>query len=178
MEITWDLGGIFLLVLIVAVAVAALGYLSHQNRRASSQARSRHEFLISTSGVKEPVRVPEPLMPPEGGSRKIPIITGPAEKRKALRRKGNHTPILLSYSGNLAQAVPAVVLDRSTGGLGVWAPQDAAVGMRVQVRPVDAPEELPWFTLEVRHTRPRNGKWFLGLKFENKLPWGQLLYFG
>jgi len=95
-----------------------------------------------------------------------------------LRREGNPIPILLTFSGNPSEAVPGVVLDRSTGGLGVSAPHDAEVGMLVLVRPVDAPEEVPWFTLEVRHTHPKGSQWFLGLKFENKLPWSQLLYFG
>jgi len=102
----------------------------------------------------------------------------PRERREALRRGGQPVGAFVSYTVTDIAPVPAVVIDRSTGGLCLSVPAPAELGKLLSVRPADSPDTFPWLTVEVRHCRQQEDRWFLGCKFQRKLPWGELLQFG
>jgi hypothetical protein len=101
-----------------------------------------------------------------------------ADKRKHTRRGGDPRPVWLAVSPDGALAKNATVLDRSRGGLLLAVDESFDVGSVRYVRPCNADEDLEWIRLEVRHCRQRDGRWFLGCKFSNELPWGIILMFG
>jgi hypothetical protein len=51
-------------------------------------------------------------------------------------------------------------------------------GAVLAMRPADAPADVPWVHLEVRHCRRKGAMWYLGCKFSEELPWNVVLLFG
>jgi hypothetical protein len=74
--------------------------------------------------------------------------------------------------------VPALVLDRSRGGLLLGVSHARRAGDLFWVRAVNAPAEMDWVPMQVRHCRERDGRWLWGCKFMRELPWCELLLFG
>jgi hypothetical protein len=99
-------------------------------------------------------------------------------KRKHLRRKDIATPILLAKEKDGGEPITCSVVDRSRGGLGILVDQPILQGTVIRVRPVQAPEDVAWVRLEVRHCGRRGAGWFLGCRFTEQLPWTVILLFG
>jgi hypothetical protein len=108
-----------------------------------------------------------------------PILEdGSKEKRTSLRRKGKPVPILLRDAQASQDLGEGWVLDRSRGGLYLVVPEPVAEGTFLSLRPVQAPDTMPWVRVQVRRCRPKGKRWGLGCRFESEVPWGELLQFG
>jgi hypothetical protein len=58
-----------------------------------------------------------------------------------------------------------LVLNRSSGGLGLSMPQPASEGAVFGVRIAQATDAIPWVWVVVKHCRPLTNRWLLGCQF-------------
>jgi hypothetical protein len=108
-----------------------------------------------------------------------PFVHGSAtERRNALRRGGNPTPVLVTDQERTAEPFRAWVLDRSTGGLCLAVAEEVKPGTIFSVRAVNAPKTVPWVQVEVKSSREIDGNWELGCQFVKTPTWNVLLLFG
>lgn len=105
------------------------------------------------------------------------VTAGKKDRRKALRRKGNAVGVLFR-TGPKARVEPALVTDRSKGGLCLSVPDPVAVGTTLHIRACQAPDDCPWIQVRVRHCAANEKRWHLGCQFVEELPWNVLLLFG
>jgi hypothetical protein len=105
-------------------------------------------------------------------------VTGKGrERRTSVRRKGNPVGVVV-LAGEAAKAEPGLVINRSKGGLCLSLPGPVAAGTILQVRACQAPEDIPWIRVLVRHCVAKGDRWNLGCQFTEELPWSVLLLFG
>jgi hypothetical protein len=108
-----------------------------------------------------------------------PFVHGSAtERRNALRRGGNPVPVLVTDADVTRDPYRAWVLDRSTGGLCLAAPEEVATGTVLSVRTGNAPDTVPWVQMEVKSCREVDGNWELGCQFVKTPNWNTMLLFG
>jgi hypothetical protein len=110
----------------------------------------------------------------------LPPLARHDERRRAIRRGGLPTPILVidSKGGRRAKASEAYVLDRSTGGLRLALERGFPVGATLLAKPGNAPEGFEWVKLVVRNCREVGDYFELGCQFESDLELSRLLMFG
>jgi hypothetical protein len=104
-------------------------------------------------------------------------LVGGAERRSGRRRWGNPTEVHLRsllWEDNLN----GLVVNRSTGGLGIYADMDVPHGTPMQVRAVEAPAYVPAVLVEVRHSLKVGKGAFLGCQFSADVPWNVRVWFG
>jgi hypothetical protein len=101
-----------------------------------------------------------------------------ADQRRHQRRSGHAKRILLRVGRSGKVPLTCWVTNRSRGGLSIVAEQPFAPLTIVEVRPGDAPDDVPWVKLEVRSCRPKADRWYLGCRFTEELPWAVVLLFG
>jgi hypothetical protein len=112
-----------------------------------------------------------------GGLTKVrPRLT--KDKRRHLRREGQPTPVLLAGGPSVGEPFVCSVVNRSRGGLGIVVNRRLPPGTVVRVRPVEAPEDVPWVRVQVRNCRRRAQGWYIGCRFTEHLPWSVILVFG
>jgi hypothetical protein len=149
------------------------------------------EMLARLPGVGA-VGVPRPVDLPE--DREFRLVEC-AERRASQRRWGYPTEVYIG-SPRLAEVSSAVledlaspaavaaarlhglVLNRSTGGLGIFADRGIPVGTIVSIRAVEAPFYVPAVEAEVRHCLRATGGYVLGCQFNKELPWSVRVWFG
>jgi hypothetical protein len=108
-----------------------------------------------------------------------PFTQGSAsEMRKSFRREGNLTEVFIALAGQKQRPSHALVVDRSTGGLGLKCNTEVAPGTRLAVLPVNAPSMTPWVDIEVRSCRNVADGFELGCQFVKTPNWSILLMFG
>lgn len=152
--------------LVFAVAVFGVGKLVTRHRQPTN---SRY-VKTGKNG--------EPELPAD------PFLYGMAmARRQSVRRTGNPTDVLVSFSESAQKPTLGIVKDRSLGGLCVCVKdleQEslAAVGAILRVRPADAPETLPWVEVEVRRCHRVEDQWEVGCQFVNKPDLAILQRFG
>src|ERR1043166_3857627 len=91
-------------------------------------------------------------------------LSGAAEKRICRRRWGNWTEIFIRcylWTGE----VHGLVVNRSTGGLGIYLDRDVPEGTPLRIRALEAPASTPMARAEVRHCRKVGRGFFLGCEF-------------
>ena len=101
-----------------------------------------------------------------------------ADRRASIRREGTPVQILMTAPSLRNGQGSGYVLDRSTGGLRVAVKSEIAAGTAMQVRAANAPESVPWVTVQVRSCRDSGPHFELGCEFEQTPPWNVLLLFG
>ena len=69
-------------------------------------------------------------------------------------------------------------LEPVTRGVLISAPQAASLETIWSVRTTNAPEDLPWIHIRVRHCQQKDDRWLWGCAFTEELPWSVLLLFG
>jgi hypothetical protein len=161
-------GEIVVVLFVAAITIVALGHFL-----VPATMRQKARELLSAFGVGDKGQGGADRVERES---RLPSLG--AEKRVHTRRSGNPVPIWLADSPDGASKSDAVVLDRSRGGLLIGASQRLPVGAIRYVRTHNAPEDLEWIQIEVRHCRQRDGRWLLGSKFSKELPWSLVLLFG
>jgi PilZ domain len=116
---------------------------------------------------------PRPLELPE--DREFQRVGG-SERRAGHRRWGNPTEVLM-FSDS-ADQVHGIVINRSTGGLGVYADKAIQPGTFVTIRAVEAPSYVRSVLLEVRHSLKVGAGFVLGCRFSQDIPWNVRVWFG
>jgi hypothetical protein len=99
------------------------------------------------------------------------------ERRSGRRRWGNPTEInMRSYlwKGDLY----GLVVNRSTGGLGIYTDKEVPPGTPLRIRAIEAPANIPMARAEVRHCRKIGRGYFLGCEFSDDIPWNVRVWFG
>jgi hypothetical protein len=119
------------------------------------------------------VRAPRPSELPED---RVLLPTG-RNRRAGRRRWGSPTEVeILSFlwDGQLR----GLLVNRSTGGLGIFVDREVPPGTPLQVRAAEAPSTVRAVQATVRHCR-RVGKGFIfGCQFSEDLPWNVRVWFG
>lgn len=102
------------------------------------------------------------------------------ERRRAIRRGGLPTPILIvdPKAGKRAKASEAYVLDRSTGGLRLAMERPVQVGSVLLAKPGNAPDDFEWVKVMIRNCREVGDYYELGCQFDTDLELSRLLMFG
>jgi hypothetical protein len=101
------------------------------------------------------------------------------EQRSAHRRRGNPVGVYLTDADGHGEPIRAVVVNRSTGGLGLEIDRPLDVGLVVSVRVISAPVTVPWVQVQVRNCRQiEDFAWEVGCQFMKTPPWSVMLLFG
>ncbi|MFO0804533.1 MAG: PilZ domain-containing protein [Gemmataceae bacterium] len=101
-----------------------------------------------------------------------------ADRRGAVRREGAPVRVLLSSTTFRNGVNDGYVVDRSTGGLRILIQSAIAPGSTMQVKAVNAPDNIGFVTVIVRSCRKNSDHFELGCEFEKTPPWNVLLLFG
>lgn len=101
-----------------------------------------------------------------------------ADRRGAVRREGAPVRVLLSSTTFRNGVNDGYVVDRSTGGLRILIQSAIAPGSTMQVKAVNAPDNIGFVTVIVRSCRKNTDHFELGCEFEKTPPWNVLLLFG
>jgi hypothetical protein len=173
---SWNGPGATVLVVLV-IALAAVFFINTEIR----SRLKRNVRVPSLSGLAADSAGPDrggAAAP--GGARLQDFYSRKArrERRRALRREGNPVELLIADDRPGTTPINGQVMDRSRGGLLIAAHHEYPVGAVLSVRTTNAPNDLPWIQVEVKHCRQQGDGWQLGCKFTHELPWGILLFFG
>jgi len=117
---------------------------------------------------------PRPLELPE--DREFQLVGG-NERRSGRRRWGNPTEVHL-FSDLWGDHLHGLVVNRSTGGLAIFADKEVPPGTALQVRAAEAPSYVPAVKAEVRHCRKAGNGFLLGCQFTEGVPWNARVWFG
>jgi len=132
------------------------------------------EEVLAQLVASLPTQNASPLERPE--DREFQAL-GIDERRGGQRRWGNPISVQL-VSPQWEIPLHGIVVNRSTGGLGIFADQEIPPGTLVQLRPADAPWYVQTVEVEVRHCS-KVGKGFLfGCEFSEDVPWKVRVWFG
>jgi hypothetical protein len=115
-----------------------------------------------------------PLESPE--DREFQLLGG-TEQRAGGRRWGNPTEVYL-YLSFSADRVHGLLVNRSTGGVGIYLDQEVQPGTILQVRAADAPSDIPTVRVEVRHCRKVSKGFVVGCQFCQGVPWNVRVWLG
>ena len=105
------------------------------------------------------------------------LASGGADRRASHRRWGVPTDVHLHCS-LWPDRVHGLVVNRSTGGLGIFADKEVLPGTPLQVRAAEAPSSVPGVRAEVRHCRKAGKGFFFGCEFSETVPWNARVWFG
>src|SRR5262249_30661043 len=141
----------------VATAIAILVVIRILRR--SRRALPRDLERVSATGRSNK---PAAFMPPPTAMAADPAAV---ENRVSYRRPGNPVLVFVHGADEPNQMFQAWVVDRSRRGLRLAAQRAVQVGRLYAVRPVNAPTEAPWTTLEVRHCSAHDNYWDVGGRF-------------
>ncbi len=103
-------------------------------------------------------------------------LVGAAERRAGRRRWGNPTEVLLVSDS--VESIHGIVVNRSTGGVGIYADRKIQPGTFVTVRATEAPRSIRSVLVEVRHCLKVGGGFLLGCRFAHDIPWNARVWFG
>jgi len=104
------------------------------------------------------------------------LDVGGDERRASRRRWGNPTEVRLR--SDVWCELHGLVVNRSTGGLGIYADRDLPQGSQIDVRATAAPAHIPSVRVEVRHCLKVGKGFILGCKFSEEVPWNARAWFG
>ena len=128
------------------------------------------QLLASWPGMPDP----KPLELPE--DREF-LLVGGDERRASRRRWGNPTEVRL-VSPLWAGHLHGLVVNRSTGGLGIFTDKEVTPGTSLQVRAAEAPPSVEAIRAEVRHCLQVGKGFLLGCQFSEDVPWNVRVWFG
>jgi len=108
----------------------------------------------------------------------LPKSPSARERRRIARRSGRPTPVLVVDLGFKVSSQRGFVMDRSTGGVRLALPTQVSNGTVIQVRPTNAPEDIPWVSAVVRNGRHIGDYYEVGCEFEKTPQWRELAQLG
>jgi hypothetical protein len=109
---------------------------------------------------------------------RLPDPPGPPQRRAHLRRCGNPVDVLIDDLGSADEPTPAVVVERSMGGLCLSLDRPVNPGTTLRVRALHAPGDLPWVLMSVKRCRQNGERWEAGCQYLDSLPLSVVLLFG
>jgi hypothetical protein len=138
------------------------------------------------------VTTPRPVELPEDHAFEV---TGGSERRAGRRRWGNPTEVYLrellvaeSATGSeslldglspfASKPMHGLVVNRSTGGLGIYTDKEIPAGTFITIRAVNAPPYVRAALAEVRHCLRGARGFILGCEFTQEIPWNVRVWFG
>jgi hypothetical protein len=142
--------------------------------------RVTDEELAQLIASLPPVPNANPLEWPE--DREFQLVeginrTGRNERRASRRRWGNPTDVHL-FSTLWEKHVHGLVVNRSTGGIGIFTDKEVPEGTPLQVRAAESPSYVPAVKAEVRHCLKAGKAFVLGCQFLENVPWNARVWFG
>ncbi len=136
-------------------------------------------FLLSRRrGSLHPVAAPLTVPKAEQSAQWSPPEQSFADRRGALRRDGKPVKVQLASPVFRNGVSEGFVTDRSTGGLRITMREAIAPGNSVQVRAMNAPNNVGFIMLIVRSCHKQDDYFEMGCEFEHTPPWSVLLLFG
>ncbi len=102
---------------------------------------------------------------------------GGIERRSGRRRWGNPTEVYITWALGPG-LVHGLVINRSTGGLGILLEQEVAAGTTIKIHAIEAPRSVPFIELEVCHCRKAGRFFLIGCQFCEEVPWNVRVWFG
>jgi hypothetical protein len=155
-----------------------LGLLEKRNQdRASAglppQEATEEEFREMLNTLHS-VANARPLERPE--DREFAVPDG-SDRRAGRRRWGNPTEVLI-ICPDTGEQLHGLVVNRSTGGLGILADRELPAGTFVKIRAVEAPASAPLTWAEIRHCLKAGNGYLLGCQFQHDIPWSIRVWFG
>ncbi len=92
-----------------------------------------------------------------------------AERRQTTRRMV--TPVFVSLRRSQAQSetIEGLLLNASSGGVGLSLPQAISAGTIFEIRLTNAAPSVPWVPVEVTYCVPISSRWKIGCRFLEKL---------
>ncbi len=176
-DFLWGLVLLSCVLFVVLVGPALLGWVNRRREGAAPDGAPPADSLAAADRPTAPAPADSGPAVRRGGL--ASLRRGPnRDDRKQLRRDGEPTPVLLMVEGGADEPIACSVADRSRGGLGIRVDRAIGAGTVIRVRPADAPEDVAWVRLEVRHCARRGRGWHLGCRFTEQLPWSVVLLFG
>ncbi len=142
--------------------------------------RTRADLLAYRSALAEKLTILSDLSEPGnatvGEGADTPLDADTLPERRTCRRRGGH-PIRVDIMAAAENHDPegGWVVDRSIGGLGLWADGAEPVGTLLQVRASGANEGA---MVVVKHCQAERSSWRLGCQFIGRVPWPLLRQFG
>jgi hypothetical protein len=134
-----------------------------------------------TAEVKDKLLARQPALPDalpvEFAEDQLYLALQGNERRGSNRRWGNPTEVHLR-SALWGDRLHGLVVNRSTGGLGIYADMEIPPGTSVEVRVVEAPPNVPKVRVEVRHCRKVGNGYFIGCQFSEDVPWEARAWLG
>jgi hypothetical protein len=99
------------------------------------------------------------------------------ERRSGRRRWGNPTDVVLN-APLLPHPVHGIVINRSTGGLGIFVDEEVQAGVVFEVRAMEAPAYVASAEIEIKYCRKVRRQFILGCQFRSEIPWNVRVWFG
>jgi hypothetical protein len=116
-------------------------------------------------------------LPVELAEDRLFLSVGGDERRASARRWGNPTEVHLR-SELWFDRLHGLVVNRSTGGIGIYADREIPAGTIMKVRALEAPSDVPAIPVEVRHCRKVGKGYFIGCQFDEDVPWNARAWLG
>lgn len=156
----------------LALATAALGLIVFAWRKP-------RQIVTSQAPANMPPAT-EPPPPPPLAVAPMPLapFNRATERRVGFRRVGNPVEVLVCDLEFKSPPVRGWVVDRSRLGVRLSLAEKVANGTILQIRPSNAPDNIPWQAIEVRNAQPGEQAWELGCQFASEPSWEVLLLFG
>ena len=101
-----------------------------------------------------------------------------AERRSSSRSWGLPVGILLADDPADSKPLEGWVLNRSPRGLCLSLSKQIEVGKTMNLRPITAPQSIPWVRVEVKYCSPFVNRWKVGCQFIDSPSQDVLLLFG
>lgn len=144
---------------LIALAVVSVGLFLFGWRRQSRQA-----------GAEPSLR--------EGAPEEVFAHRSVSERRTSPRRGGNPVSVLVADAGARTPPYPALVLDRSAGGLGLLTEREFSAGANLRVRVAQGDAHAFWVEVVVRSCVRHGSGWRVGCQFIKPPPAATMLLFG
>ncbi len=127
-------------------------------------AAGRSLFSRRARSLRERVTRPDGAPPPDALDRALERVADGGDRRRAARRGGPPTPVLVTRNRDVP-AGDGVVVDRSSGGLCLAADRPYLEGAALFVRPERTTDGFPWIEVVVRHCRGCRDYYLIGVEF-------------
>lgn len=98
------------------------------------------------------------------------------EMRNSPRRWGDPREVRIKLPDE--RRLCGVVINRSEGGVALLLDEKFALDLVVAVRATEAPADVPWINVQVRHCRKAGRNWLVGCQYQESPPWNVLVWFG
>lgn len=100
------------------------------------------------------------------------------DKTHSLRRRGGSVDVLLTDPAREGSPIKGWVVERSVHVLTIAAAAAFTPGTIVKVRPMNAPDNIPWVEAEVQECEQVETEWRVECRFVKIPPYGVLMLFG